>query len=388
MINGSETAEDYVGSLPGFGDENVLKEGWTAIKADAGIMIRQTDFYFTDGSQGSAFIIININQMGPVLKSWIRDLCVLCVLILSFCALFLGAWLYMGILGPLSQLRAAARKISAGNLDFTVSGSSITEFDEVCADFEEMRKQLKSSRDEKVSVDNSNRELISNITHDLKTPITSIKGYCEGIMDGVADSPEKMEKYIHTIYNKAIDMDRLINELSVYSRIDTNRMMYNFTKIGVRAYFDDCAEDLQFELESENVEMSYTNSVSESAIMIGDPEQLARVIHNIISNSVKYMDKDRKKISIRISEEGDFIKAEFEDNGKGIAKQDLGKIFDRFYRTDASRNSSKGGSGIGLSIVKKIMEDHGGKVWALSTEGEGTTICFIIRKYMENEAAQ
>ena len=107
-------------------------------------------------------------------------------------------------------------------------------------------------------------------------------------------------------------------------------------------------------------------------MVIADAEQIKRVINNIISNSMKYMDKPKKAINIRLRDVGDFIQIEIEDNGKGIAQKDLANIFDRFYRTDASRNSSKGGSGIGLSIVKKIMEDHGGQVWATSKEGTGT----------------
>ena len=117
--------------------------------------------------------------------------------------------------------------------------------------------------------------------------------------------------------------------------------------------------------------------------IIADPEQLRRVIHNIIGNSIKYLDKQRGLINIRIKDVGDFIQVEIEDNGRGIAAADLPYIFDRFYRADASRNSATGGSGIGLSIVKKIIEDHGGKIWATSKESIGTVMYFVIRKYQE-----
>ena len=113
-------------------------------------------------------------------------------------------------------------------------------------------------------------------------------------------------------------------------------------------------------------------------------EQIKRVINNITSNSLKYMDSTRaRRINLRVKDVGDFIQVEIEDNGKGISAKDLPNIFERFYRTDASRNSSKGGSGIGLSIVKKIMEDHGGKVWATSKENIGTVMYFVLRKYQE-----
>ena len=195
-----------------------------------------------------------------------------------------------------------------------------------------------------------------------------------------------MEKYIKTVYNKANDMDRLINELTIYSGIDSNRIPYNFHKINVADYFGDCIEDVGLDLESKNIILNYSNFVSNGTMIIADPEQLKRVINNIVGNSIKYIDKKKGIIDIRILDEVDSIRVEIEDNGKGISPKDLPNIFERFYRTDASRNSSKGGSGIGLSIVKKIIEDHGGYIWATSKEEEGTCLHFVIRKYREADA--
>ena len=151
----------------------------------------------------------------------------------------------------------------------------------------------------------------------------------------------------------------------------------------VTEYFNDCAEDLAMELEAKGVELNYLNYVADDVKVIADVEQITRVINNIVSNSLKYMNKPKGVINLRVRDVGDFIQVEIEDNGKGIAQKDLVNIFERFYRTDASRNSSKGGSGIGLSIVKKIMEDHGGKVWATSKENIGTVMYFVLRKYQE-----
>ena len=217
----------------------------------------------------------------------------------------------------------------------------------------------------------------------MKTPITAIKGYVEGIMDGVASSPEKLDRYIRTIYNKANDMDKLIDELTFYSKIDTNKIPYTFSKINVASYFRDCVDEVGLEMEARNIELGYFNYVDEDVMVIADAEQMRRVINNIVSNSVKYIDKKSGIINIRIKDVGDFIQIEIEDNGKGIAAKDLPNIFDRFSRTDSARNSSQGGSGIGLSIVKKIIEDHGGRIWATSKEGIGTEIHFVLRKYQE-----
>ena len=312
-----------------------------------------------------------------------KDMILTATIILVFTALSVGLWIYRSIAVPLVKLRKATRNIKEGNLDFVLEVEGNDEFSQLCQDFEEMRKRLKESTEEKILMDKENKELISNISHDLKTPITAVKGYVEGIMDGVADTPEKMDRYVRTIYNKTNEMDHLINELTFYSKIDTNRIPYTFSKLNVEDYFSDCAEEVGLELETRGIELVYANYVEDNVQVIADGEQIRRVIHNIISNAIKYMDKPKGIIQIRIKDVGDFIQVEIEDNGKGIAAKDLPSIFDRFYRTDVSRNSSKGGSGIGLSIVKKILEDHGGKVWATSRLGIGTIMYFVLRKYQE-----
>lgn len=305
------------------------------------------------------------------------------LLVIFVTAALLILWIYRAVSIPIQKLQKAAQQIKEGNLDFELKVEEEDELGQLCRDFEEMRIRLKANAEEKVTYDKENKELISNISHDLKTPITAIKGYVEGIMDGVADTPEKMDRYIKTIYNKANEMDLLINELTLYSKIDTNRIPYNFSTISANGYFNDCAEDLSLELESKGVVFIYRNYIEEDSQIIVDAEQLRRVINNIVNNSVKYMDKKQAEIDMKVKDVGDFIQVELGDNGKGIAAKDLPNIFDRFYRTDASRNSSKGGSGIGLAIVKKIVEEHGGKIWVTSQEGVGTTMYFVVRKYQE-----
>lgn len=312
-----------------------------------------------------------------------KDLLVTALVILVFTSVSVGLWIYRSIAAPLVKLRKATQNIKEGNLDFVLEVEGTDEFSELCRDFEEMRRRLKESAEEKVVLDKENKELISNISHDLKTPITAVKGYVEGIMDGVADTPEKMDRYVRIIYNKTNEMDHLINELTFYSKIDTNRIPYVFSKLNVEDYFADCAEEVGLELETRGIQLYYANYVDKDVLVIADGEQIRRVIYNIVSNAIKYMDKEKGVIQIRVKDVGDFIQVEIEDNGKGIAAKDLPNIFDRFYRTDVSRNSSKGGSGIGLSIVRKILEDHGGKVWATSREGIGTIMYFVLRKYQE-----
>lgn len=292
-------------------------------------------------------------------------------------------WMHSVLIKPLDQLEKASQEIKEGNLDCEVKIQGHDELADLCQSFEEMRKRLKVSAEEQMRHERESRELISNISHDLKTPITAIKGYVEGILDGVADTPEKMDRYMRTIHNKTVEMDLLINELTIYSKIDSNRIPYNFNKINVSDYMSDCVEDIGMELDAKGVGLSYSNYVAKDVSIIIDPEQIRRVIQNIISNSEKYSEAGKCMIDIRVRDVGDFVQFELQDNGRGIAAKDLPYIFERFYRAEKSRNSATGGSGIGLSIVRKIIEDHGGKIWATSKENSGTTMYFVIRKYQE-----
>ncbi len=347
------------------------------------ILVRQLDFTFPDGAKGSLFIVMRI--MGLISGKFLSGLMVSMLTTLVFTGLLLSRWLERSIFTPISAINIAMNNIRDGNFTYTLSTGEEGEIGDLYRNYEDMRLRLKESADEKLEREKQNRELISNISHDLKTPITSIKGYVEGLIDGVANTPEKREKYVRTIYNKANDMDHLIDELTLYSRFESDRIPYNFHRLNVGDYFGDCVEEIGMDMDSRGIELNYTNLVAPQTIIIADPEQMKRVINNIVGNSVKYMDKEKGRIDIRILDEHDSVRIEIEDNGKGIAARDLPNIFDRFYRTDSSRNSAKGGSGIGLSIVRKIIEDHGGYIWATSREGEGTCMHFVIRKYMEQE---
>ncbi len=368
--------------LPDYSSEETVGDR-IVVDGESRYILKQVHYLTRNGEEGSVFIVTLLGELLPELRFLLRDIILAMVLILGCTASLLIAWLYQSMVKPLKQLQEAIHKIKEGNLDFTVEVKNKDEIGELCGDFEEMRRRLKDTMEEKVQYDKESKELISNISHDLKTPITAIKGYAEGILDGVAGTPERQDKYVRTIYNKANDMSRLIDELTFYSKMDTNRIPYTFNKIHVDQYFKDCAEELSLDLEEKNIELTYFNYLEEDVVIIADVEQLKRVVNNIVTNSVKYMDKRRGVINIRIKDAGDFVEVDIEDNGKGISVKDLPYIFDRFYRTDASRNSSQGGSGIGLSIVKKIVEDHGGRIWATSRESTGTVMCMVFRKYQE-----
>lgn len=374
---------ELISRLPDYKDDSGDSSDGFYLGGKIKALVKQIDFETSEHGKGSLFVVSSVFKTLPQIEELIRNMLAAVVIILTVTALGLTWWIYRGVISPLDKLRTATQKIKEGNLDFSIASEGVNEISDLCQDFEAMRQRLKENAEEKLEFDKDNKELISNISHDLKTPITAIKGYVEGILDGVASSPEKLDKYIRTIYNKSNDMDRLIDELTFYSKIDTNKIPYTFSKINVAQYFRDCVEEVGLDMEARGIELGYFNYVDEDVVIIADAEQMKRVMNNIISNSVKYLDKKKGIINIRIKDVGDFIQVEIEDNGKGIAAKDLPNIFDRFYRTDSSRNSAQGGSGIGLSIVRKIVEDHGGRIWATSKEGIGTEIHFVLRKYQE-----
>ena len=376
-----EAARNIFDKLPQYGDAGDLSEDSGYYYNALSKYVKQIDFTFREGAQGGALVVTKVNSL--ISRELLIDMFIAILLILLFTSLMLTQWIRKGVFHPINELNVAMKNIKEGNYDYMLQTDAKGEIGDLYRNYEDMRLRLKESVEESARNEQKNRELVSNISHDLKTPITAIKGYVEGIMDGVADTPEKQDKYLRTIYNKANDMQKLINELTTYSNVENNRIPYNFRRINVADYFGDCVEEVGMDLENRNIQLNYSNLVESDTIIIADPEQLKKVINNIISNSVKYMDKRNGVIDIRLLDEVDSIRVEIEDNGKGIAQKDLSKIFDRFYRTDASRNSAQGGSGIGLSIVRKIIEDHGGYIWATSKEGEGTCMHFVIRKYRE-----
>lgn len=367
-------------SLPRFGVYDTDVDGGIYVGGKNPFLVKSQDFYFSDGSEGTIFVITDLNVLVPQIKAVAIQSVISFLLILFFTATILMLWIYRSILRPLNILRIATNQIRNGNLNYSVQFESDDEIGQLCDDFEKMRIRLKELIEDRLKYEEDMKELISNISHDLKTPLTAIKGYAEGLSDGVADTPDKQEKYLKTICAKANDMSALVDELAFYTKIDCNTMPYSFSHINLQNYFSDCIEELKLDLEVKNIEVTFENEVDPSVLVVMDAEQLKRVINNIVGNSVKYLDKKQGKIKIRIVDRGEFVHVSISDNGAGIASQDMPFIFNRFFRADASRNSKKGGSGLGLAISKKVIEDHSGQIWAESELGKGTTITFSLRK--------
>lgn len=403
---GNQKIFQKMSSLPLYNTYDKKTSRLTFIDQNTSSIIKSCTFYFTDSTLGQVFLVTDFSMMLPRLEHSVIEIIIAFFSILLITGLLLSLWIYRSILRPLSILRLATTQIGNGNLSQPIPLTSQDEIGQLCKDFEEMRIRLQKMIAEQIQSEEETREIISSISHDLKTPVTAIKGYTEGILDGVADTREKQTKYLQTIYNKANDITYLIDELAVFSKVERNFLAYNFIAVNLENYFSDCIEDISLDLESKNMAVEYYNTTDKDTLVLVDTEQLKRVLNNIIENAAKYNDKPTGHIYIRIEdvpippvtpplyrqlkEDGtdliprkapeEFVQIQIEDDGPGIAAEDLTHIFDRFFRADMSRNSSKRGSGLGLAIVKKIISDHGGNVWAESIEGVGTSFYFTLKK--------
>jgi signal transduction histidine kinase len=284
-----------------------------------------------------------------------------------------------GIITPVSRLKDAAVKISEGDLGGGIAEEGEGEVRELCRTLELMRIKLKESIYLQQKYDENRRFLISSISHDLKTPVTSIKGYIEGIMDGVAQTPEKRGAYLETARSKAILVNAMIDDLLLYSKLDLNQIPYHFEKTDLAHYFEDCVADHRYEYEKSNIKLTLINELEETAMVSIDRERLKRVIQNILDNAKKFMEKADGQVDMILRETRTSAIIEIRDNGKGIPESDLPYIFDRFYRADPSRQTEDG-SGLGLAIAKQIVEGHEGKIWVTSTVGEGTRMMISLKK--------
>lgn len=366
--------------LPAYGAGNTNVDGGIYLGGKNPFLVKCQDFVFSDGEGGTIFVITNLNILMPELKNAAVQSIISFFVIILLTASLLIYWIYRSIIRPLNILKIATNQIKEGDLSYSVQSDTRDEIGQLCEDFEEMRVRLKALIEDQLQYEEDIKELISNISHDIKTPLTAIKGYSEGLLDGVADTPQKQEKYLKTIYLKANDMSVLVDELAYYAKIDNNNIPYDFKDINVQELFSDCIADIYLDMEVKNIKIDYENQVDQKVQVMVDAEQLKRVITNITSNSMKYMDKDQGWINISLTDVGEFIAVDIKDNGSGIPKADLPYIFDRFYRGDSSRNSKKGGSGLGLAIAKKVIEDHFGTITATSSIEEGTTIRFTLKK--------
>lgn len=290
---------------------------------------------------------------------------------------YITSRLSKSIIPPISSLTQAAEQIKEGNFDCEILYSSDEEINRLCMMFDQMRLNLKTvtQRERKLRRDRS--MMLANLSHDIKTPLTAIKGYVDGIKDGVADSPDAMRRYLDTIYQKADMIESMIDSLSAFSKLEMDKIRFSY-KIGdIYAYVRNISAEYMIDAQKIDCTLSVDLPERECLVKI-DYEMLHRVFANLIGNSMKYRADNDSCIKITSSENDDGVLISIADNGIGMADEELDKIFDSFYRIDSSR--SAGGSGLGLAISRQIVENHGGKLWFRSGLQQGSEAVVYLPK--------
>ncbi|MBC1793669.1 sensor histidine kinase [Listeria booriae] len=334
------------------------------------------DFLYSEGSHGSVMVLQPENSYTEIMQKWGIPIVGIILLFGFLVIALLSYFVAKSVIQPILHLKEGAEKIEAGNLDFEMEKTTgKNEIATLISTFEKMRIRLKKSLEVQEQYENNRKELLSNISHDLKTPITSIVGYIEGIQDGVANTPEKQAKYLEIAHTKAKDMNALIDELFLFSKLDLHKEPFYMRSVDLNALLAQIAEESEFSFPDAQISLTVPD---EKLMTNADREKLKRVFENLIHNSMKYMDKTQAKITIQLEKQQDMAIITFGDNGKGIPDANLNAIFDRFYREEQSRNSNTGGSGLGLSIAKQIVEEHQGRIWATSELGVGTAVCVAL----------
>lgn len=310
-----------------------------------------------------------VNYLKNYILKYLYGIILFFVLLTLFVNGISSWWISRSILKPLRQLSMGTKEIREGNLDTVMGYQKKDEFGEVCRDFDEMRAYLKESVDQRLRDEKRRKDLIRGISHDLRTPLTSIIGYLDGLMEGIADTPEKRTRYLSAIKTRTGNLVSLVDSLSEYTRLD-NGFCYHMEEADLKEFVEQYLETCRHDAEQNKVEMKFVYGKEAFPVQI-DREEFKRVLDNLFTNTVKYRNSEKSRILITLKRnlEGADIELVFQDDGPGVPGESLEQLFDSFYRVDDARSQLEKGSGIGLAVVKEIILGHGGKVKAENRDG-------------------
>ncbi|MEG6523284.1 HAMP domain-containing sensor histidine kinase [Desulfotomaculum sp. 1211_IL3151] len=284
---------------------------------------------------------------------------------------------------PISRLHNGVKEIAKGNYHVKIDHTTFNEIGFLIDSFNDMAAKLQRNETLKQEYEENWKTLIANISHDLKTPITAIGGYIDAIHDGVVTSPEKLDQYLHVIKKNTLYINRLIDDLFLFSKLDMHQLEFQMESIGIKAFMDDLMAEFRFEFEERGLGFQYTDDTDVNYKVTLDGKRIYQVIHNVIGNSVKYGPPGNLCLKIRLYQKAGFICLAIQDNGPGIPEDKITRIFDRFYRIDSERTKDLMSTGLGLSIAKELMAAHGGKIQVTSVLGEGS--CFTLMLPISSE---
>ena len=379
VFSGSEEGYELAEQLSPYDDYKANASGGFYMDGEEQHLLKQIDFKYTDGEQGSLFIVTNVGDYVPEIKTMISEMMLVGVLIICFTAGILIMWVYRALLQPLNKLQEATKQIRDGNLDFTLDVDNEDEIGMLCQDFEEMRLRLKESSEEKLQYDKESKELISNISHDLKTPLTVLNNYLELLGDdAIASNEKERAEYIGIAYHKNLDLQRLIHNLFEVTRMEAGTAVYRLEWVEGSRLLEEAGSKYGDLIRDK--ELSFSVGADCAAELLIDRHKIWSVLDNLVYNALRHTPKGGS-ISLNLCEAGQRAKLVVADTGEGIGAEHLPHIFQRFYKVSPERGEKDGSSGLGLYIVKNTAEAMGGTVEVDSRPGKGTvfTLTFPAR---------
>lgn len=370
--------------------QNLVAESYELAPQEGNVMLWDADGlvyrYISKDKKSIAVAIgpvpfeIGLGFFPPHMGPFWRGLALAIFLFLMFIIVLVG-WLLVrrmsrDILHPLEELRQASRRIQHGDYDTKIVSHGTDELGETAAVFEEMRRQLQQGRKMREQYERNRQELFAGIAHDLATPLTKIQGYTGGILDGIANTPEKQRHYLELVYHTSQNMEQMVHELFLLSKLELGKAVFHWENASLVRILSDYVKLQAVPLQEQNFSLTFENHLGDDPAVIRlDRIQFQRILDNTLSNALKYKDSDTGSLTFRLTAQDGGYLLEGEDRGRGVAQEDLGRIFESFYRTDKARTGTAKGSGLGLTVTAKIVAALGGRIWARPAVPKGLCIC-------------
>ncbi len=347
------------------------------------IVQRQLDFYFSDGEEGSLFFLTKVvNVPGEIGKFVANYFIVLFVILIIMMVSFI-VHATVNLTKNFDKVVTVIHEVSNENFEHRLDISE-EPLNQLTLHLNQMIEKLSDAKAYREFIETGKTEFISNMTHDIKTPLTSIRVQVEALSDGVVNEPVQIRNYYRSIQTKLTEIDKMMNELQLFNELETQTMNFDFELVDLNYFFDDIINEWQYDPYYSKVDFEYHYNKQLKAVSKIDPIKLKRVTSNILMNSLKYANLDELvfRITLRVIE--DSIEIELTDNGVGVPENELEKIFMQYYRIDPARNQQIAGSGLGLAICKSIIDRHGGLISAFNVSGGGFGIKIILPRMGED----
>jgi signal transduction histidine kinase len=275
------------------------------------------------------------------------------------------------ILGPVEALERAAAKVAAGDFEARVDPSRNPSIGALVSAFNAMVAALERDQELASQYERDRKDLIANISHDLKTPIASIQGYVEAMEDDRLDDPDRRKRYLKVILANASYMNKLIDDLFLFSRLDMRKLDFHFETMRLKPFMRDLVEELALDVQELGADFLYEDGIGEGAVARIDAKRFQQALRNLVSNAVKHGPKEGLVVDMGAASRDGLLVVETADNGPGIPPDKLGRLFERFYRIESERTKDLSSTGLGLAIAKELVEAHGGRISARNREGGG-----------------